>query len=86
MARVSLRDQVVCLREEMRRRRDVYPALVRAGKMTQQAADWQQQAMAQAYKTLRALASIDALVGVRVGGPPEGGPPHSGHDDQDDQG
>lgn len=66
--RVTLHDQVGCLREEMRRRREVYPALVRAGKMTQQAADWQQVAMARAYKTLRALASIDALVGVRVEG------------------
>ncbi len=70
MGRVSLRDQALCLRDELRRRVDHYPALVRAGKLTQAQADLELARMRHAYRTLRDLASIDALVPVRVGGQP----------------
>lgn len=82
--RISLREQALCLRDELRRRVEAYPGLVQRGKLSQQQADSELMRMRHAYRTLRDLAAVDALVPVRVGSRPEERPPFSGHDDQND--
>ena len=49
---VSITEQMSCVEREIALRRNVYPKWVKSGKMKQQAADYQLQAMCAVLKTL----------------------------------
>lgn len=65
--KISLAQQIEELERELHMRADVYPRLVRSGKMRQSIADYQIERMKAALETLRWLQTNEAAIKAKVG-------------------
>lgn len=52
---MNLEDQIKCVARELAMRRNVYPKWVSNGKMTQEKATWETEAMSAVVETLKAM-------------------------------